>query len=152
MAFPASASRSEPASDDGLLGAIVRLQQAVSGVLDDIAGAAGITFADYLVLGVVRQAGGRSAPGAIAEILGRTTGGMSLTLDRLESAGWLRRAPDPGDGRRVIVSLTTKGRRLAEDVNQRLHEWESSLDLPVSRGEVRDIVDGVAAAVRGNVT
>lgn len=138
-------------TDDGVLGAIVRLQQAVSSVLDEIAGTAGIAFADYLVLGVVRQAGGHSAPGAIAEVLGRTTGGMSLTLDRLEGAGWVRRSPDPSDGRRVIVSLTPAGRALAVEVNRRLHEWESSLDLPVSRGKVREIVDGVAAAVRGNV-
>ena len=140
-----------PSDDDGLLGAIVRLQQAVGGVLDDIAGAAGIAFADYLVLGVVRQAGGQSAPSAIADVLGRTTGGMSLTLDRLEAAGWLQRSPDPSDGRRVIVSLTPAGQRLAVDVNRRLHEWESSLDLPASRGKVREIVDGVAEAVRGNV-
>ena len=136
-----------PEADDGLLGAIVRLQQSVSSVLDDIAGTAGIAFGDYLVLGVLRQGGGRSAPGAIAEVLGRTTGGMSLTLDRLEAAGWLRRSPDPTDGRRVIVSLTPAGQRLAVEVNRRLHEWESSLELPVSRGKVREIVEGVAAAV-----
>ncbi|HUS62783.1 MAG TPA: helix-turn-helix domain-containing protein, partial [Acidimicrobiales bacterium] len=69
---------------DGLLGAIVRLNLAVTQVLDGITGEAGITLADYLVLGVIRGApGGRSSPTAICDVLGRTTGGMSLALDRL---------------------------------------------------------------------
>ena len=73
--------------DDGLLGGIVRLNLAVTRVLEGIAGAHGLTMADYLVLGVVRGApDGRSAPTAIADTLGRTTGGMTLTLDRLEQA------------------------------------------------------------------
>jgi DNA-binding MarR family transcriptional regulator len=90
--------------DDGLLGAIVRLNLAVTQVLDGITGSNGITLADYLVLGVIRGApGGRSAPTAICEVLGRTTGGMSLTLDRLTAAGWVVRTPDPADRRRVVV-------------------------------------------------
>ena len=138
---------SEP--DDGLLGAIVRLNLAVSQVLEDITGSAGIALADYLVLGVVRGApGGRSAPTAICETLGRTTGGMSLTLDRLEAAGWLRRSPDPDDRRRVVVELTPAGLALATSVNQRLHEWEASLELETEAAAVRSVVDGLTHAVR----
>src|SRR5690349_5211550 len=75
---------------DGLLGRIVRLNLAVTSALDEITGAAGIALGDYLVLGVVRRSPRqRSAPTAIAEVLGRTTGGMSLTLDRLEAKGWV---------------------------------------------------------------
>lgn len=133
---------------DGLLGGIVRLNLAVTRVLDDITGAAGITLADYLVLGVVRGAPGhRSAPTAICEVLGRTTGGMSLTLDRLQSAGWVRRSPDPADGRRVVVELTDAGLELATTVNAELHRWEQSLDLPGPADEVLRLVDDLTAAV-----
>ena len=133
---------------DGLLGGIVRLNLAVTGVLDDITGAAGITLADYLVLGVVRAAPeGRSAPTTICEILGRTTGGMSLTLDRLETAGWVQRSRHTGDGRRVVIELTPDGRALATEVNRRLHEWESSLELTHDTQHVLEVIDGLTSAV-----
>jgi len=135
-------------ADDGLLGGIVRLNLVVTRVLEDIAGSHGLTMADYLVLGVVRGApGGRSAPTAIAETLSRTTGGMTLTLDRLVQAGWVRRSPDPEDGRRVVVELTGRGHELALAVNAELHDWEAGLVLPVARPDVVDLVDGLTAAV-----
>ena len=134
--------------DDGLLGGIVRLNLVVTQVLEGIAGRHGLTMPDYLVLGVIRGApGGRSAPTAIAETLGRTTGGMTLTLDRLVAAGWVRRSPDPADGRRVVVDLSGSGHDLALAINGELHQWESGLVLPGDRPEVVDLVDGLTAAV-----
>jgi len=113
---------------DGLLGHVVRLNVAVDRVLNRIVGAAGISVADYLVLGVVRRSPShRSAPTAICDMLGRTTGGMSLTLDRLEKAGLVRRLPDPDDRRRVVVEATDDGVALAKQVNAELHRWEDSL-------------------------
>jgi DNA-binding MarR family transcriptional regulator len=113
---------------DGLLGHVVRLNVAVDRVLNRIVGAAGISVADYLVLGVVRRSPGhRSAPTAICDMLGRTTGGMSLTLDRLEKAGLVRRLPDPDDRRRVVVEATDDGVALAKQVNAELHRWEDTL-------------------------
>lgn len=138
-------------AEDGLLGRIVRLNLIVTRVLDDITGDAGVTLADYLVLGVIRRAPGhRSAPTAIADVLDRTTGGMSLTLDRLETAGLVRRSRDPRDGRRVVVALTPRGLELASAVNRALHEWEASLALPTDAGEVGQVLETVAAAVRDN--
>jgi DNA-binding MarR family transcriptional regulator len=135
-------------TDDGLLGAIVRLNLAVTGVLDGITGAADLTLSDYLVLGVIRGApGGRSAPTAIADVLGRTTGGMTLALDRLEAAGRVRRSPDPDDGRRVVVELTPAGHELALSVNAALHAWEEGLDLPSDRAAVVRTVDDLTRAI-----
>jgi DNA-binding MarR family transcriptional regulator len=134
---------------DGLLGGIVRLNLAVTQVLDEITGDAGVTLPDYLVLGVIRAApDGRSAPTTICDVLGRTTGGMSLTLDRLEAAGLVRRSRHEGDGRRVVVELTAKGHTLATRVNEQLHEWESSLDLAHDVDQVLEIIDGLTGAVR----
>lgn len=128
---------------DGLLGHVVRLNVAVDRVLGTIVGAAGISVADYLVLGVVRRSPGhRSAPTAICEVLGRTTGGMSLTLDRLAAAGLVRRLPDPADRRRVVVEATDEGVALAKQVNTELHRWEDSLSLDA--GEREQMADTLA--------
>ena len=114
----------------GLLSPLTRLTLLVDAELERIALARGIAFADYLVLGVIRRSpGSRGRPTDMCAVLGRTTGGMTLTLDRLAAAGWLIRTPDQQDRRRVVVSLTDKGLRLAEAVNVDLHEWEKSLPL-----------------------
>jgi DNA-binding MarR family transcriptional regulator len=149
----AAAGAAAAAAEDGLLGRIVRLNLAVTRVLDGITADAGVTFADYLVLGVIRMAPGhRSAPTAIAEVLDRTTGGMSLTLDRLEAAGLVRRSRDPNDGRRVVVALTAQGLRLATSVNRALHDWERSLALGsrADVGDVGEVLELLAHVVRMN--
>ena len=51
---------------------------------------------------------GRSLPGRLAELMGLTSGAMTSVLDRLESAGYVRRVRDTGDRRRVHVELTPK--------------------------------------------
>jgi DNA-binding MarR family transcriptional regulator len=146
---------------DGLLGHVVRLNVAVDRVLDEIVGASGISVSDYLVLGVVRRSPGhRSAPTAICEVLGRTTGGMSLTLDRLEGAGLVRRLPDPGDRRRVVVEATGAGVELALRVNADLHRWEESLgstdaerdDLATALGRLTELIEAAPVPVAAPVT
>ena len=135
---------------DGLLGHIVRLDIAVQRVLDEIASRSDISVADYLVLGVVRRSPGhRSAPSALCEVLGRTSGGMSLTLDRLERAGLVRRLPDPSDRRRVVIEATAEGLDLARRVNADLHDWEDSLGVPDPEREELVAVLGRLTAVIG---
>jgi DNA-binding MarR family transcriptional regulator len=137
--------------DGGLLGSIVRLNVHVTEVLESIAGASGLTFADYLVLGVVRRSpDGRSAPTTIANVLSRTTGGMTLTLDRLQEAGLVRRTRHADDGRRVVIELTPAGARVAKRVNDALHAWESRLDLPMPVGDAVQVLDAVTAAVHAH--
>jgi DNA-binding MarR family transcriptional regulator len=136
--------------EEGLLTRLARLELLVGRALDTITTAAGIATADYLVLGVVRRSpDGRSSPTAICEVLGRTTGGMTLALDRLEATGWVRRLPDPGDGRRVVVELTSSGLALATRVNDALHRWERSLgvagDSPRITGVLDELADVLAA-------
>ena len=142
---------------DGLLGHVVRLNVAVDRVLAEITGASGISVADYLVLGVVRRAPQhRSAPTAICELLGRTTGGMTLTIDRLVKRGLVRRLPDPSDRRRIVVEATPAGVALAKNVNGALHDGDRSLGASASQtraiaaalGVLTELIDGSADARR----
>lgn len=116
--------------DVGLVARVVRLNLLVTRVLDGITSAEGIAPADYVVLGVLRRSPGhRSAPTRMCELLRRSTGGMTLTLDRLETAGWVTRSPDPDDRRRVVVELTDPGLEVSQRVNDALHAWEQALGL-----------------------
>lgn len=83
---------------------------------EECLGPLGISFADYGVLRVLELEGPRGAlaPSRLAEVLVRTTGGMTKTVDRLERLGLVGRRPDPHDRRGVLVRLTAKGRRLCE--------------------------------------
>lgn len=47
----------------------------------------------------------------IAEELRITVGGSSKLVDRIEGAGYVRRSPDPSDGRAMRIELTPAGRR-----------------------------------------
>jgi DNA-binding MarR family transcriptional regulator len=117
-------------ADVGIVARLVRLDLFVRRVLDDLCAAEGIAVADYLVLAVVRRSPGhRATPSRVCRILDRTSGGMSLALDRLEAAAWLVRSGDPADGRRVVVELTPAGLAVARRVNDALHDWETSLEL-----------------------
>ena len=148
MSEPATAARDWAAelglpADVGILARLVRLQLLLQRVLDDIAGAAGVSASDYLVLAVVRRSPGqRATPTRICEVLDRTSGGMTLALDRLEQAGWLRRSADPDDRRRVVVELTPEGLAVATRVNADLHAWEEGLDLsPTQQRDTSRVVD-----------
>ena len=130
-------------ADVGIVARLVRLDLLVRRVLDDLCGAEGIAVADYLVLAVVRRSPDhRATPSRLCRILDRTSGGMSLALDRLEAAGWLERSDHPDDGRRVVVELTPAGFALATRVNDALHEWEASLELSgAQQRETARVVD-----------
>jgi DNA-binding MarR family transcriptional regulator len=47
-------------------------------------------------------------PSQLGEQLGLTSGSVTTMLDRLEQQGYLTRAPDPDDRRKVIVRATPK--------------------------------------------
>ena len=57
-----------------------------------------------------------TTPGArvldVAEALRITVGGTSKVVDKLQAAGWVRRRPNPDDGRSSLLELTRNGERL----------------------------------------
>jgi DNA-binding MarR family transcriptional regulator len=50
----------------------------------------------------------------IAEALSITVGGVSKLVDRIETAGWCRRIPNPNDARSSVLTLTGAGGRMLE--------------------------------------
>lgn len=48
---------------------------------------------------------GPMTPGALAQCSGLSSGGVTVVLDRLERAGYVRRSANPDDRRSVLVSI-----------------------------------------------
>jgi MarR family transcriptional regulator, organic hydroperoxide resistance regulator len=48
---------------------------------------------------------GPMTPGALANWSGLSSGGVTVVLDRLEAAGYVRREPNPADRRSVLIHL-----------------------------------------------
>jgi DNA-binding MarR family transcriptional regulator len=66
----------------------------------------GLGPTDHKCLGFIadHHAGeGHMTPGLLADLTGLTTGAVTGVIDRLESAGFVRREKDPSDRRQVIV-------------------------------------------------
>lgn len=64
----------------------------------------GLSESDVEALEVLLDSGAATA-GRLSELMGLTTGAVTRVIDRLEQAGYVRRAPDPADRRRVVVEL-----------------------------------------------
>lgn len=76
----------------------------------------GLSWGEYLVITTLRRKGthGGLSPSALCESTGMSTGGLSNLLRRLETGGLVKRAPSTRDRRGVHVTITARGRRLAE--------------------------------------
>ena len=66
---------------------------------------------------------GPSTPGRLGAATGLSSGGVTVALDRLEKAGYIRRQPNPDDRRSLLVvlvpSAVAKLKRLFEGVQAR---------------------------------
>ena len=72
----------------------------------------GLNQTDLVAMDLVSRDQGVTA-GQLAERLQLTTGAITGLVDRLERAGFARRAGDPKDRRRVLVVPTPKEQRIA---------------------------------------
>src|SRR5699024_11687616 len=104
-----------PIEDIGMVARLLRINMFVEQLLEEIVEPHGISVADFMVLANMRR--GTTSPVGLCRILNRTTGGMSLTLDRLVAAGWGDRVPDPDDRRRIVVELTPEGYAKSQAIN-----------------------------------
>lgn len=97
---------------EGIVDRISGLSRRLHRMMDETLSEFGLDSGDYKVMGALSQAGPpfRSTPGRLARRMELSSGTMTNRLDRLESAGIVRRLPDPGDRRSVLVELTEEGK------------------------------------------
>jgi DNA-binding MarR family transcriptional regulator len=64
----------------------------------------GLTMTDVQVISVL-QLYGPSTPTRLGAATGLSSGGITVALDRLEKAGYIRRQPNPSDRRSLLIAL-----------------------------------------------
>jgi DNA-binding MarR family transcriptional regulator len=71
---------------------------------------AGLSHPEYHALSQMSTAPGRTVRlSELAAVSNMTLSHLSRVVSRLEKAGWVRRTPDPADGRCTLATLTAEG-------------------------------------------
>ncbi len=107
----------------------------------------GLRFIDYSVLRMLELEGDLS-PTRLADLVVRSSGGMTQILDRLERGGLVARRPDPSDRRKVMVGLTPQGLRLVRRANRAWVAQKQELLAGVGRAEFTRLDEAVEDLLR----
>ncbi|PPJ30903.1 MarR family transcriptional regulator [Nocardia nova] len=101
-----------------VLGRLGRLYVLAEREIDAVFTAHGLQRGEFDVLAALRRSGEpfELTPSVLADTLMLSRAGMTGRLDRLESAGLVRRIADPADRRAVRVALTEAGRARVDEV------------------------------------
>lgn len=91
----------------------------------------GLNTTDQRALDLINQSGPMTA-GELAEITGLTTGAVTGVIDRLEKAGFVQRAKDPHDRRKVVI--------------ERVHNPELDMQLGEAFSSLHSAVQALCAS------
>jgi DNA-binding MarR family transcriptional regulator len=97
----------------------------------------GLARSSWDVLASLRRTGPphELSPTDLYRSLMRTSGAMTNRLQRLERSGLIERAPDPGDGRSMLVRLTPQGLDLVDEIAPQHMATERRLLEPLTAAE-----------------
>lgn len=100
-------SRTKRALSEEIVRRLARRHSTASVLLHQaVADRLGLGPTDHKVLDLLRERA--AATGSeLAQVTGLTTGAMTGVINRLEEAGYVRRAPDPQDGRKQTLQVVT---------------------------------------------
>jgi DNA-binding MarR family transcriptional regulator len=107
-----------------------------------VADTLGLHITDHKCLDLIRYYGAMPA-GRLAELTGLTTAAVTGIIDRLEEAGYVRRANDPKDRRRTIIEpiKNKKLERKIEMIFTPFHEKMHKLLSSYSDSELAFLLD-----------
>lgn len=109
LATQASATEATLTASRALLGAVAR---SVTGALESV------TLPQFRVL-IVLATSGPLRTGILAERIGAQQSTFSRSLDRMVAGGWVARAASPDSRREILITLTSTGRALVDEVTER---------------------------------
>jgi DNA-binding MarR family transcriptional regulator len=112
-------SRERPELDTtamAVFGRVYRLARLSGEQVERVYAEHGIGRPEFDVLATLRRSGPpyQLSPGSLAASMMLSSGGTTARIDRLEKVGLVRRSPDPGDRRALLVGLTERGRAVVD--------------------------------------
>lgn len=100
----------------------------------------GVNMTDLHCLNILESRSGLTA-GELALEAGLTSGAVTGVIDRLERAGYVRRAADPGDRRKVKVEVTSAFYELADEIWSPLkRNWDEVLARRFTAHQLDDVI------------
>ncbi|MFF3610764.1 MarR family winged helix-turn-helix transcriptional regulator [Streptomyces sp. NPDC002580] len=107
-----------------------------------------LTPSQVSALTLVSKSGAATAS-ALAATEGVRPQSMAATLAALDRYGLIQRNPDPGDGRRQLVTLTDAGRERVEGTRQARSEWlAQAFQERCTEGERQTVIEAMALLER----
>ena len=124
---------------------LCRTGEALLGELDRcIAAAFAMPQAAATALAVIDGAGAPLTPSQVSDRVLVASATMTATLDLLEYRGWIRRVPNPGDRRSVLIEITPDGRATADQLLPGIRTVEKSILSALAPGERAQLLDLLA--------
>ena len=104
---------------------------------------AGISHFEYQVLALLSQAPGRTLRmSVLATQAEGSLPRLSQVIARLERRGWVRRTPDPADGRNTLAILTDQGQaKVTEAAPGHVEEVRRLVFDPLTKAQSRQLRD-----------
>jgi DNA-binding MarR family transcriptional regulator len=123
----------------GVFGRLSRADRLLGRSLEETFRGFGLRGGEFDVLAALRRAGEPYSltPTELFRSMMLSSAAMTNRLDRLEGRGLVRRGPDPGDRRGVLITLTDEGLALVEEAVRAHVENEEEL-LSLLSAEERD--------------
>ncbi|HEY9247794.1 MAG TPA: MarR family transcriptional regulator [Rariglobus sp.] len=109
----------------------------------------GITAAQYNVLSALAAAGEGISQRELGDLLVVDRSNVTGLVDRMEKAGWVRRADDPSDRRVYRVTLTPAGRRLWEKISPAYQAVVLQVTGGLTEKQARATLDALARLQAG---
>ena len=103
-------------------------------------------------LAVIDGADGPLTPSEIGERTLVSSGTVTGTLDQLEYRGWVRRLPNPGDRRSVLVEITDEGRRITDQLLPGIRTLEQAMLAGLTTNELNTLMKLLAKVLDGAAT
>jgi DNA-binding MarR family transcriptional regulator len=102
---------------------------------------AGISHFEYQVLALLSEAPGSTLRmSALAAQAGSSLPRLSQVVARLEQRGWVRRAPDPADGRYTLATLTGQGQeKVTQAAPGHVNEVRRLVFDPLTKTQARQL-------------